>query len=200
LLAARRTRKEIARSPGVSSPIRYSRRGKIATAKINYLVSDPFYEVFKMAQPHKGPRVQVNAYLPGDVLKIVDREATDLGISRSQHLANQVCVRYGRADLVRQLDLAQEKQLKASVAARHDPNAPIREDQRVLALEEGQEIKVRVPSIVCKVIDRERPGVRSRREYVSSMICELYDLELEDATQENRKEPLELPTRREPAA
>lgn len=152
-----------------------------------------------LRKTHKGPRLLVNVHLSNEVVRLIDQDVRRCAASsRSQLLADRLSARYGRGDLVRELDREQlELVLPPNEPADH---APTSHDEAAASGE--QEVAFRVPREVVTLIDRDaqRSGRLARRQYLARVLTKLYSPWV--SPDPDREEQLELavPTRHEPAA
>jgi len=128
-----------------------------------------------MAQPHKGPRTQVNVDVPDVILTLVGRDRMAFEVSStSQYLADLVCHLLGKPDLARELDRRGE-QLRLSTT-------PVRAGLGDVIGPEGvpevnkEPVKMRVPNQAVRLIDRKvADGAgSSRKSYLEGLICTAY--------------------------
>lgn len=152
-----------------------------------------------LRKTHKGPRLQVNVYLPGVVVRRIDQDTERCAISsRSQLLADRVSAWYGRHDLVRELD---REQLEFAVPTR-DPAATAPASHGDAPTPEEQEVALRVPRDVVRLIDQDaqRNGNLARRHHLARVLVAMYDPQR--SREQAREEQLELSvsSRHEPAA
>jgi hypothetical protein len=126
-----------------------------------------------MAQPHKGPRVQVNVHLPEAVLDLVGTDRVRFEVSStSQYLADLVCHFYDRPGLAREMGRPEE-QLKLSGAA---SPAPVENVSRVQQESGNRPLVMRIPRDVVQLIDRDAAdkGVSSRPRFLEDLVCRVY--------------------------
>jgi hypothetical protein len=145
-----------------------------------------------MAQPHKGPRVQVNIHLPEAVLDLVGTDRARFEVSStSQYLADLVCHVYDRPGLARELG-QREEQLKLSGSPRPEVMA------RMSRAEQGSEnrplVKMRLPRDVVQLIDQDAAvnGVSSRPRFLEDLVCHVYGRHDLARELDPRKEQLQL--------
>jgi|SRR5882757_4808866 len=128
-----------------------------------------------MAQPHKGPRTQVNVEVPDVIMSLVERDRVAFGVSStSQYLADLVCHLLGSPQLARELDRRGE-QLQLSIM-------PVRAGLDDASGQGGEPevkkepVKMRVPNPVVRLIDRIVSGEAgaSRKSYLEDLICTAY--------------------------
>lgn len=152
-----------------------------------------------LRRTHKGPRLLVNVYLSAEVVRRIDQDLAGCAVSsRSQLLADRLSVRYGRRDLVRELN----RDLLEFVVPTDEPDANPRSSPDE-ARESGEhKVSFRVPHEVVRLIDHDaqRDGNLARRQYMARVLSELYDPQR--SRERNGEEQLTLPisSRREPAA
>jgi len=66
-----------------------------------------------MAQPHKGTRKQVSSSrVPAAVFERMEREATRLGVHKSDFIAHALCKEFGMEDLSPLRDLDTQEQMR----------------------------------------------------------------------------------------
>jgi hypothetical protein len=143
-----------------------------------------------MAQPHKGPRTQVNVDVPLAIVPLLERDMATFRVSStSQYLADLVCHLLGSPDLARELDRRGSKFRGVSAAldggVRGHGNGPPSELPRL----ETKEVKLRVPDPVVELVDKEIANAvgASRKAYLKNLICAAYG-RLDLASELNRRE------------
>ena len=151
-----------------------------------------------LRKTHKGPRLLVNVHLSNEVVRLIDQDVRRCAVSsRSQLLADRLSARYGRSDLVRELDREQLKLVMPS--NRPAQSAPTSHDEPRPSGE--QEVAFRVPSEVITLIDRDaqRRGNLARRQYLARVLTNLYSPRVSPDLEREEQLELAVTTRHEPA-
>ena len=128
-----------------------------------------------MAQPHKGPRTQVNVAVPDQVLARIERDRIAFEVSStSQYLADLVCHLLGRPDAARELECGGE-QLRLSCMPHRGALGETTPAEHEFP-EITEPVKLRIPDVVIELLDQkvaEDPS-SSRKSYLETLLGAAY--------------------------